>query len=329
MRCLICGSGKLGMLYDHVRDRYGVAAGEYRFLHCHDCGSATLEPLPGPDEIAGLYPEQYTFKRPAAGNSKLRGFLASLEWRLFYAPTYRRRVAIFRRLTGLRRGRVLEIGCGSGLLLAHFRDAGYEVEGVELSAADAAHGHARYGLPIRVGRVETLPLERGGYDGVVLVNVLEHILDPAVLVRRAYDVLRPGGCLVAGVPVVDSAYARLLGRRWGAVTEAPRHVSIPSFAGTVGLLQGAGFDEVTSAPGPLSERAGGLVLSLLPSAATTLSYRRPSALAGVVHRGAAALLMGPALALAALEQLPWHRPRRTEMMLFCGRKPGAGVSRVS
>ena len=325
MRCLMCGSAKLGMLYDHVRDRFGVAAGEHRFLGCHACGSATLEAPPTGEAVAALYPEQYTFARGQGDHSGLRTALASLEWRLFYAPTYRRRVEISRRLTGLRRGRLLEIGCGSGLLLAHFRDAGYEVDGVELSATAAAHGREHYGLPIRAGRVETLPLERDGYDAVVLINVLEHILEPGALAARAYEVLRPGGCLVAGVPVIDSAYARLLGARWGAVTEAPRHVSIPSYGGMVGLLRRAGFTEVTSAPAPLAERAGSLVLSLLPSAATTVSYRRPSALAGVARRGAAALLMAPALLLAALERLPRQRPRRTETMLFCGRKPAGGA----
>ena len=137
MRCLICGSTKLGLLYEHVRDRFGVAAGEHRFLRCHACDSATLETPPSVDGLAAAYPEHYTFNRSDGTRSRLRAVFAALEWRLFYAPTYRRRVAIFRRLTGLRGGRLLEIGCASGLLLVHFRDAGFDVEGVELSASDA------------------------------------------------------------------------------------------------------------------------------------------------------------------------------------------------
>jgi SAM-dependent methyltransferase len=328
MRCLMCGSAKLGLLHEHVRDRFGIADGEYRFLRCHACDSATLEAPPDIDALPSVYPQRYTFNRGDGERSPLRAALAALEWRLFYAPTYRRRVAIFRRLTGLRRGRVLEIGCGSGLLLVRLRDAGYDVEGVELSRADAVHGRERYGLQIREGRAEALPLPPVYYDAVVLINVLEHILDPAALLTRVYEVLRPGGCLVAGVPVVDSAYARLLGARWGAVTEAPRHVSIPSFRGVVGLFRRVGFAEVTSAPAPLAERAGDLVLSLLPSAATTVSYGRASALAAVAGRCTAGLMMAPALLLAVLELIPWQRPRRTETMLFCGRKPG-GDYRVS
>lgn len=329
MRCLICGSPQLSLLYERVRDRFGVAAGDHTFWRCHACGSATLEVPPSADAVAGLYPTNYTFRRPADGASGLRAALAGAEWRLFYAPTYRRRVAIVRRLTGVRRGRLLEIGCGSGLLLAHFRDAGYDVQGVELSRADVAYARERFGLAILEGSVDTVPLERGRYDAVVLFNVLEHVLEPATMLGRAHEVLRPGGCVVVGVPVVDSAYARLLGARWGAVTEAPRHVSIPSFRGVVGMLQRAGFGEVTSSPAPIAERAAEIVLSLLPSAAATMSYGRGSTAAAMLRRCAAALMMPPALLAALAEQAPWQRPRRTETMLFCGRKTPGGAACVS
>jgi SAM-dependent methyltransferase len=329
MRCLICGSSELGPLYENVRDRFGVAVGVYRFLGCRDCGSATLEAPPPADGVADLYPRHYTFRRAAERRPGLRAALAALEWRVFYAPTYRRRVAIFRRLTRLARGRLLEVGCGSGLLLAHFRDAGYDVEGVELSAADAAYARECFGLPVLHGSVETAPLESDRYDAVVLINVLEHILDPAAMLSRIREVLRPDGVVVVGVPVIDSAYARLLGARWGAVTEAPRHVSIPSFDGVVRMLRRCGFDDIASAPAPLAERAGDLVLSMLPSAATTMSYGRGTPLGALARRCAAALMMAPALVLALAEPVSWTRPGRTETMLFSGRKTPEGACRVS
>jgi SAM-dependent methyltransferase len=322
MRCLICGSASLAGLYAGIRDRYRMASGEFAFLRCDACGSATLEHPPAPDAIAGLYPAQYTFKRSSAGTSRVRAALATLEWRLFYGPTYRRRVALFRALTGLHTGRVLEVGCGSGLLLTHFRDAGYDVEGVELSTDDAAYARKEFGLAVRAGSVESVALEPGRYDAVVMINVLEHILDPAAVLRHVHEILRPGGWVVAGLPVLDCIGARLLGARWGAVTEAPRHVSIPSHDGAVGLLRRAGFEDVHSTPSPLAERAGDLVLSLLASAATPMSYGRAGVVRAFAGRLAGAALMPPAMALALAEQLPW--PRRTSTMLFGGRKPTGG-----
>jgi SAM-dependent methyltransferase len=328
MRCLICGSPSLAGLYAGIRDRYRMASGEFAFLRCDACGSATLVPPPAPDAIAGLYPPQYAFMRPSAGASRVRAALAAVEWRLFYGPTYRRRVALFRALTGLHSGRVLEVGCGSGLLLSQFRNAGYEVEGVELSAEDAAYAREEFGLAVRAGSVETVALESGRYDAVVMINVLEHILDPAAVLTRMHEVLRPGGWMVAGVPVLDCIAARVLGARWGAVTEAPRHVSIPSYDGAVGLLRRAGFETVRSAPSPLAERGGDLVLSLLASAATPMSYGRSGVIRAFAGRLAGAALMPLAMALASVEQLPWAGPRRTSTMLFGGRKPTGGARDV-
>ena len=123
MACLFCGSAALEPLYEGIRDHYGIDQETRRFIRCRDCGSAILDPLPSPKELAALYSSDYTFK-PAPGSSALRGFLQTVEWRCFYEPGYRRRVALIRELTGLRAGLVLEVGCGSGLFLRHLRTAG-------------------------------------------------------------------------------------------------------------------------------------------------------------------------------------------------------------
>ena len=152
---------------------------------------------------------------------------------------------------------------------------------------------------------------------------------PAAMLRRIHEVLRPGGFVMVGVPVIDSVVARLLGSRWGAVTEAPRHLSLPSFGGLIGMLRRAGFGEVATAPAPLAERGGDLVLSILPTAATTMSYGRGATVAALARRCAAALLMVPAMLVALAEQASWTGPGRTETMLFSGRKAPQGACRVS
>ena len=139
-------------------------------------------------------------------------------------------MALIRELTGLRAGLVLEVGCGSGLFLRHLRTAGYAVEAVETSKGDVAYARESSGLTVFEGMPEELPLEHARYDTVVMVNVLEHIPDPAATLARIHTLLKPG-YEVVGLPVMDSGQARWLGVRWSAITEAPRHVAIPSAAG--------------------------------------------------------------------------------------------------
>ena len=214
MACLFCGGQALEPLYEGIRDHYGVDVETHRFLRCADCGSATLDPLPSPSRLAALYSADYTFK-PAPAHSALRRLLQAIEWKCFYEPGYRRRLAILRRLTGLHGGRVLEVGCGSGLFLRFLEKAGYDVEGVETSPADVAYARERLGLTVYEGALEALPFERGGYDAVVMVYVLEHI--PAekedLFISNLIAPLREHGTLIIGTPSLQSqAYASRLSK---------------------------------------------------------------------------------------------------------------------
>ena len=321
MACLFCGSTALESLYEGIRDHYGIDEGVHRFLRCRECGSATLDPMPSPDRLIALYSSDYTFK-PEPGRSAIRRLLQAIEWRCFYEPGYRRRVALIRRLTGLRQGLVLEAGCGSGLFLRHLRDAGYAVEGVETSKTDVRYAREHIGLTVFEGTLETLPLEREHYDAVIMIYVLEHIPDPAATLTRIHTLLKPGGWVVLGLPVMDSGQARWLGARWSAVTEAPRHVAIPSAAGATRLLAAIGFEDIRWAPSPLGENAGHIALSLLPAAATPCSYGEASGPGILARRAAGALLMLPSLLLAAVERLPGGPDARAGTMFFCGRRPG-------
>lgn len=320
MACLICRSTHLATLYEDVQDHYGVVTDAYRFFRCEECGSATLDPLPAPETLASLYSPDYSFKPAEAAASGLCGLLGALEWQLFYRRGYRRRLDVFRRLTGLTSGLILEVGCGSGLFLRHLREAGYDVEGIEMSKTDVDYARERFGLPVAHGTLDTEALGSNRYDAVLLVYVLEHILNPHDALARIFRILKHGGWAVLGLPIIDSGQAKLLGARWSAVTEAPRHVVIPSFVGAQRLLEAAGFRDIRAAPAPLLENAGHIALSLLPGAATPCSYGRLGLLATLLRRSAGALLLVPGLLIAWAERLPGGAAPRAGTMFFCGRK---------
>ena len=96
-------------------------------------------------------------------------------------------------------GNVLDVGCGGGILAEALARAGRQVTGIDLStqAIDVARSHAQdAGLPIdyRVQSAEdAAAAEPGGYDGVTCMEMLEHVPDPAGVVRACAAALRPGG----------------------------------------------------------------------------------------------------------------------------------------
>ena len=107
-------------------------------------------------------------------------------------------------------GRVLDLGCASGGLLALLRSRAGHLAGLEVSAS-AARAAARVGDHVVQGALEDsqLPFEPASYDLVVLADVLEHLADPAAALVRATGWCRPGGSVLVSVPNVAHWQARL------------------------------------------------------------------------------------------------------------------------
>jgi 2-polyprenyl-3-methyl-5-hydroxy-6-metoxy-1,4-benzoquinol methylase len=110
-------------------------------------------------------------------------------------------------------GRLLDVGCGHGLLLDEARRRGFDVVGLELSRSAALHAREALGLDVR-----EVPLEEfdswDSFDVVVLADVIEHLEDPVGAIERCARLLRPGGALCVVTPDPSSLTARMAGSRW-------------------------------------------------------------------------------------------------------------------
>ena len=116
--------------------------------------------------------------------------------------------AIFRVLPP--NGRVLDIGCASGGLLAQLEGvAGYRA-GLEISAeaAEVAASVCDEVIPLGVDD-PGVPFPARSFDVVVCADVLEHLPDPGAALRRACEWTVEGGAVVICVPNIANWYARL------------------------------------------------------------------------------------------------------------------------
>ena len=125
----------------------------------------------------------------------------------------RRRVELARSLAPA--GRILDVGCGTGTLLAAMPAAGYEKVGVDVSASMLEHARGR-GLEVAQAGADSLPFEDGSFDLVMTFAVLHHLVEREIVraaIAEMCRVTRPGGALIVWDHNPLNPYWPLLMRR--------------------------------------------------------------------------------------------------------------------
>ncbi len=109
------------------------------------------------------------------------------------------RLRYVQRITNLTQRKVLDVGCGGGILSESMARAGADVLGIDLSQAvlDVAQLHAlesQVSVAYRSIAAETLAAQSpGAFDCVTCMEMLEHVPDPAATLRALADLVKPGG----------------------------------------------------------------------------------------------------------------------------------------
>jgi SAM-dependent methyltransferase len=96
--------------------------------------------------------------------------------------------------------RVLELGSAHGGFVALLRQAGFDASGLELSPWVAEFATRTFDVPMHVGPVEDQAIAPGSLDAIALMDVLEHLTDPAGTIRHCLGLLGPDGLLLVQTP---------------------------------------------------------------------------------------------------------------------------------
>lgn len=177
-------------------------AGSLPLVACADCGLVRLGAVDTPDDLYSYYDRRRGASRDA-----------------LYDPltTARLRLAL-RDLERLAPGRrLLDVGCGEGQLVDVALAAGWDARGIDL-AGGAIDICRSFGLPCDRKDVFSDEFEPAAFDVVTMVELIEHVSEPAQFLRRAEELLVPGGVLYVTTPNWSSLGRRLLGERWSAVS---------------------------------------------------------------------------------------------------------------
>jgi SAM-dependent methyltransferase len=211
-----------------------ITGHEFKIASCAACGLTVTTPQPDAAAIAGYYPRGYY------GDSTERRFPRNVE--VLQQALYGHRVRQVESFRGGRPGRVLDVGCGRGVLLQEFRRRGWDVQGTELSVQAADYAREVLHLPVEIGSLDTVGFPASHFDAITLWHVLEHVADPQALLKEANRILKPGGVLLVSVPNFGSCEARLFRDKWFHL-DVPRHVTHLTKGRLREALRSTGFQD--------------------------------------------------------------------------------------
>ena len=238
--CPNCGTDPHEILYELADYMHGTPD-IFPMRQCGTCGLMFLSPRPTVENIMAYYPAEYNPYQPAIQDEK---------WAIMRIM---RRAKIVSHLKLVERhaavvpGRILDIGCSTGIFLDEMGRSGWDVQGIELNEEAAQYAQSRLQLPVHVDDLLAIDVEqlggRASFDAVTMWNVLEHTFDPGAVLARCWELLRDDGIVAFIIPSWESIDRRIFGRYWIGF-DTPRHLFVFPNETLVEILHHQGFQVV-------------------------------------------------------------------------------------
>lgn len=117
------------------------------------------------------------------------------------------------------KGRILDIGCNRGFLLATAVSWGWEGYGIEIVPWFPQVITREFPLKIfnQPLRKISPPFEDHFFDAITMIDIIEHLNDPLSDLKEIHRILAPDGILLINTVDLGSAYARSIGEQWGSI----------------------------------------------------------------------------------------------------------------
>jgi len=230
--CNFCRNKKYRIEIDNITS--WEYKGKFRIVKCAKCGLVYTHPRPKSSEIGNYYKDESYWK-----NIPLKGKIEDVL--RIRSIDYKEIDAIIK--NNKNKGRILDIGAGTGEFLLRYKKDGWKVEGTELETK--AIKHAKKYFDIELKQIDFLDFKSSPnkYDIIVLNNSLEHLYYPTQVIEKAYKILKKGGLIVVNLPNYNSFGRYIFKANWMAL-QVPRHLYHFSPGILTKILKSAGFNMI-------------------------------------------------------------------------------------
>lgn len=212
----------------------------YKIVKCQSCGLIYVNPRPTANRLSEFYNATDSAIWNSEASDMYELYTTNKNWVTNYY--YQLRLKPIEQLCS-KPGRLLDVGCASGVFLAVARELGWETYGFE--PQESTSRIARDKLDLNIFSATSLrdyfPDEY--FDVVSIWDVLEHTMDPMGILKDINRVLKPGGILQLRTPNIDSMLFYITRKNWlWLIPPAHLYYFFPAILKT--MLRKAGFQVI-------------------------------------------------------------------------------------
>lgn len=235
VNCCVCDSDQAIVAGVGEDFEYRTSRDVFAAMQCESCGLVYLNPRPSVSEFERIYPPSY---HAFDFSAEEFGFVHKVRSRL----EANRLLALCKSLDD--DAKILDVGCGDGFHLRLLRDFGnknWTLEGLDASekAAEVAN---KSGIKVHLGTAEENDLPENTYDLAFLIQTIEHVEKPELVLPAICKLLKKGGRLVIVTDNTDSFDFKLFKSGYWGGYHFPRHWNLFNRHALTKLAEKSGFE---------------------------------------------------------------------------------------
>ncbi|KKQ30075.1 MAG: Methyltransferase type 12 [Candidatus Shapirobacteria bacterium GW2011_GWE1_38_10] len=207
VKCNYCGSRNYKVIikaskpvdFNKIFSTSKSVRGVQQIVKCKNCGLIYVNPQIEVRMLNRSYSKDSNLSYVDEAESRIDTFCESIKIIDKYFP---------------QRGKILDVGAGSGFFLKVARDEGWRTWGVELSKWLSNYANEKYSVNIKQGTLKEAKFKDNYFDVITMWDVIEHLPNPDSELKEICRVLKPGGMLVVNYPDIGTPVARVMGSKW-------------------------------------------------------------------------------------------------------------------
>jgi len=213
--CPLCLSEMITVHFSCI-DHF-ISKESFVIARCCTCGFMFTQDYPDENEIYKYYESALYIS-----HSDTHEGIINKIYHLIRKVMLLRKRRMINRITGLKTGKLLDVGSGTGHFAYVMKKSGWAVKGIEISDKTRNLSASTFNLEI-IGPEQIPELDANSFDCVTMWHVLEHFHNPYRYVADIITLLKPGGVCLIALPNSGSYDAKYYRQAWAAF-DVPRHL---------------------------------------------------------------------------------------------------------